>query len=71
LWEAEVNPIGCTVVEDIAFLLTVKVNLWWSEAWGVGGVRTDSEKIKAIYIRKVKLRAWRSKVVKLNIAVIF
>jgi hypothetical protein len=67
------DPIDCheTVVENIAFLSTVKVDLWWSKAVGVGGVRSDVEKIKTIHIAKVALRAGRSKVLKVIGAVIF
>jgi hypothetical protein len=55
LQDAEVDPINCheTVVEDIAFLSTVKVDLWWLEVAGAGGpVRTGVEKIKAIHATK-------------------
>ncbi len=47
LRDVEVNPIDCheTVIENITFLLTVRVNLWWSEAAGARGVRMGVEKI--------------------------
>jgi hypothetical protein len=46
LQEVEIDPICCheTVIENIAFLLTIKVDLWWSEAAGAEGVRTGVEK---------------------------
>ncbi len=45
-WDAAVNPINSheTVIENIALLLTVKVDLWWSEAAGAGDVRTGVKK---------------------------
>jgi hypothetical protein len=73
LWEAEVDPIDCheTVIEDIVFLLTIKVDLWWSEAGETVGVRAGVEKIKAICATKVTLRAGKSRVLKVNGSVIF
>ncbi len=73
LLDAEVDPIDCheTAVEDIAFLLTVEVDLWCLEAAGTGCVRTGVEKIKAIHATKVMLKEGKSKVLKVNGAAIF
>jgi hypothetical protein len=73
LREADVDPIDCheTVVEDIAYLMTVKVNFWWSEAAGAGSVRMGVEKIKANHATKVTLSAGKTKFLKVNGAVIF
>jgi hypothetical protein len=59
------------LLRTIAFHLTVKVDLCWLEVAKAGAVRMGVDKVKAIPAPKVMLRAGKSKVLKINGAVIF
>jgi hypothetical protein len=63
LQDAEANPNDCheTVLEETAFLLTVKVNLWWSEVAGAGGGEDWCEKNKGNSHSKSPLMATKLK----------